>query len=205
MSRNLKIVSDAADIVSPPALPEFEAAPTRKCHTGWTAERQRKFIEHLALTGHVGEACALVGFSSSSVYRLRAKAGAESFARAWDAALRLSVTRLSAIAFDRALNGRVERFYKDSALVMERRMPSDYLLTWLLSRLDPAQFGSPSAKAVAATTGDAREAARNELPRLMASFRDIPPEECEVEPIDYLDGRLGETGSGEPIGDDEGE
>jgi hypothetical protein len=203
MSRNLKIVSDEADIVSPPTLPEFEAAPTRKCHAGWTAERQRKFIEHLALTGHVGEACALVGVSSSSVYRLRAKAGAESFARAWDAALRLSATRLSAIAFDRALNGRVERFYKDGALVMERRMPSDYLLTWLLSRLDPAQFGSPSAKALATATGDAREAARNELPQLMASFTDISPEECEVEPIDYLDGRLGETGSGEAIGDEE--
>jgi hypothetical protein len=203
MSRNLKIVSDEADLVPPPAVPEFETAPTRKCHAGWTAERQRKFIEHLALTGHVGEACALVGIASRSAYRLRAKAGAESFARAWDAALRLSATRLSAIAFDRALNGRVERFYKDGALVMERRMPSDYLLTWLLSRLDPAQFGSPSAKAVAATTGDARDTARNELPQLTASFTDISPEECEVEPIDYLDGRLGETGSGEPISDDE--
>jgi hypothetical protein len=35
----------------------------------------------------------------------------------------------------------------------------------------------------------------------MASFEDIPLEECECEPIDYLDDRLGETGSGEPIGD----
>jgi len=74
MSRKLKIVSDKADVVPPPELPEFDAAPTRKCHAGWTAERQRKFIEHLALTGHVGEACALVGVSSSSVYRLRAPA-----------------------------------------------------------------------------------------------------------------------------------
>ena len=203
MSRPLRSIEHSADVVPPPALPEFETAPTRKCHAGWTAERQRRFIEHLAHTGHVGEASALVGVSSSSVYRLRAKAGAESFARAWDAALRLSATRLGAIAFDRALNGRVERFYKDGALVMERRMPSDYLLTWLLSRLDPAQFGSPSAKALATTTGDPRDSARNELPRLMASFTDIPLEECEVEPIDYLDGRLGETGSGEPIGDEE--
>ena len=203
MSRKLKIVSDKADVVPPPELPEFDAAPTRKCHAGWTAERQRKFIEHLALTGHVGEACALVGVSSSSVYRLRAKPGAESFARAWDTALRLSATRLAAIAFDRALNGRVERFYKDGALVMERRMPSDHLLTWLLSRLDPAQFGSPSAKALAAATGNPFEAARTELPELMASFTDIPLEECEVEPIDYLDGQLGETRSGEPIGDEE--
>lgn len=202
MSRTLRIVEQAADIVPPP-VPDFETAPTRKCNAGWTAERQRKFIEHLALTGHVGEACAFVGISSRSAYRLRARPGAESFVRAWDAALRLSATRLAAIAFDRGLNGRVERFYKDGALVVERRIPSDYLLTWLLARLDPAQFGSPSAKALAAATGNQCEAARNALPELMASFTDIAPEECEVEPIDYLDGRLGETGSGEPIGDEE--
>ena len=31
----------------------------------------------------------------------------------------------------------------------------------------------------------------------------VPEEECATEGIDYLDERLGETGSGEPIGDDE--
>lgn len=203
MATKLKIVEQIADIVPAPTLPDFELAPTRKRHAGWTAERQRRFIEHLALTGNVGEACAIVGVSSSSAYRLRNKAGAESFARGWDAALRLCATRLAAIAFDRAVNGRAERFYKDGELAMERRIPSDYLLTWLLSRLDPLQFGSPSAKALAAATGDPRDKARNELPELMQSFEDIPADDCEVEPIDYLDGRLGETGSGEPIGDED--
>lgn len=203
MATKLKIVEQVADIVPAPTLPDFELAPTRKRHAGWTAERQRRFIEHLALTGNVGEACAIVGVSSSSAYRLRNKAGAESFARGWDAALRLCATRLAAIAFDRAVNGRAERFYKDGELAMERRIPSDYLLTWLLSRLDPLQFGSPSAKALAAATGDPRDKARNELPELMQSFEDIPADDCEVEPIDYLDGRLGETGSGEPIGDED--
>jgi hypothetical protein len=201
MATKLKVVEDVADIVPAPTIPEFETAPTRKRHAGWTAERQRRFIEHLALTGNVGEACAVVGVASSSAYRLRNKAGAESFARAWDAALRLCTTRIVAIALDRAVNGRVERHYKDGELVMERRIPSDYLITWLLSRLDPLQFGSPIAKALAAATGDPRDKARNDLPSLMASFEDIPLEECECEPIDYLDDRLGETGSGEPIGD----
>ena len=173
---------------------EFEIAPTRKQHSGWTAERQRKFIEHLSLTGSVGEACALVGVASSSAYRLRNKAGAESFARAWDAALSLAATRLAAIAFDRALHGRSERFYKDGELVMERKMPSDYLLTWLLSRLDPLQFGSPSAKALAAASGDPRERSRNSLPELTASLVDVAPEDCEAETGDYLDERLGEVG-----------
>jgi hypothetical protein len=203
MATKLKVVEDAADIVPAPTIPEFTPAPTRKRNAGWTAERQRRFIEHLALTGHAGEAAALVGLSSTSAYRLANKAGAESFARAWDAAYRLAATRASAIVWDRALNGRVERFYKEGELVMERRIPSDYLLTWLLSRLDPVQFGSPAAKALAAVTGDARDKARQELPGLIASFEDVPSEECAVEGLDYLDERLGEAGSGEPIGDEE--
>jgi hypothetical protein len=203
MATKLKIIEDVADIVPAPTIPDFDIAPTRKRHAGWTAERQRKFIEHLALTGNVGEACAVVGVASSSAYRLRNKAGAESFARAWDAALRLSPTRLVAIGLDRAVNGRVERHYKNGELVMERRIPSDYLLTWFISRLDPAQFGSPAAKALAAATGDPREKARNELPGLMASFEDVSEEDCPTEEIDFLDDRLGETGSGEPISDAE--
>jgi hypothetical protein len=203
MATKLKVVTDHADIVPAPVPPEFSTAPTRKRHAGWTAERQRRFIEHLSLTGNVGEACAIVGIASSSAYRLKNKAGAESFSRAWDAAIRLAATRLTAIMLDRAVNGRVERHYKDGELVMERRVPSDYLLTWMLARLDPVQFGSPTAKAYAIATGDPRDHARNNLPALMASFEDVSEEECPVEPIDFLDHRLGETGSGEPIEDHE--
>ena len=201
MATKLKVITDHADIVPAPTPPDFDIAPTRKRHAGWTADKQRRFIAHLSLTGHVGEACALVGVASSSAYRLKAKPGAESFSRAWDAALRLCPTRLVAIALDRAINGRVERHYKDGELVMERRIPSDYLLTWFIARLDPLQFGSPAAKALAAATGDPREQARAELPALMASFEDVPEEECPTEDIDYLDDRLGETGSGDPIPD----
>ena len=190
-----------ADIVPAPQVPDFEPAPTRKRNAGWTAEWQRTFLEHFALTGHAGEACARVGLSSSSLYRLCNRPGADSFVAAWNAARVLACTRGSAIAWDRAINGRVERFYKDGELVMERRVPSDYLLTWMLSRLDPVQFGSPAAKAQALATGDPREAARKSLPGLLDSLADVPPDECEVEEIDYLDGWLGETGSGDRITD----
>jgi len=193
MATKLKVVSEVADIVAAPQVPDFDPAPTRNQHSGWTAERQRKFIEHLSLTGSVGEAAALAGVSSRSAYRLRNKAAAESFARAWDAALSLSATRLAAIAWDRALHGRSERFYKDGELVMERKMPSDYLLTWLLSRIDPLQFGSPTAKALAAATGDPRDRSRNALPELTASLTDIPESECPIESGEYLDERLGEV------------
>ena len=193
MATKLKVVDDVADIV--PA-PDFTPAPTRKRRAGWTAERQRAFIERLALTGSVGEACAMAGVASSSAYRLRNKAGADSFARAWDAALVLAATRGAAIVWDRALNGRVERFYKDGELVMERRVPSDYLLTWLLARLDPLQFGSPAARALALAGGDPRDAARRDMPGLLGQLADVPVEECECDGGASIDHRLGEMGDG---------
>ena len=203
MATKLKIVEDVADTVPASNVPDFDPAPTRKRHAGWTVEKQRKFIEHLSLTGNVGEACAVVGVASSSAYRLKHKVGAESFSRAWDAALRLSPTRLVAIGLDWAVNGRVERHYRNGELVMERRIPCTRLLTWLISRLDPLQFGSPMAQARALAMGDPREQARCDLPVLMASFEDVPEEECPTESIDFLDDRLGETGAGEPISDQE--
>jgi hypothetical protein len=192
MATKLKIIDQSTDVVPAPEAPQFVPAPTRNRHAGWTAERQRKFIDHLSLTGSVGEAAAISGVTSRSAYMLRNKAGGESFARAWDAALSLAATRLAAIAFDRALHGRSERFYKDGELVMERKMPSDYLLTWLLARLDPQQFGSPGAKALAAAAGDPRERSRQSLPDLIASLTSVPHENCPIETADFLDERLGE-------------
>lgn len=205
MATKLKVIEEVADVVPAPQPPQsnpgahqsttlmgFDPAPTRNRHSGWTADRQRKFIAHLSLTGSVGESAALVGVTSRSAYMLRNKAGGESFARAWDAALQLAATRLAAIAFDRALHGRSERFYKDGELVMERKMPSDYLLTWLLSRLDPLQFGSPTAKALAAAAGDPRERSREQLPELTASLTDVDADECPAEAAGEIDQRLGE-------------
>lgn len=192
MATKLKIIDQSVEIAPTPEPPKFVPAPTRNRHAGWTADRQRKFIDHLSLTGSVGEAAAIAGVTSRSAYMLRNKAGGESFARAWDAALSLAATRLAAIAFDRALHGRSERFYKDGELVMERKMPSDYLLTWLLARLDPQQFGSPSAKALAAAAGDPREHSRQSLPSLIASLTSVPDDDCPIETADFLDERLGE-------------
>jgi hypothetical protein len=138
----------------------------------------------------------VVGLSSSSFYRLCNRAGSDGFVKAVGAARVLAATRGSMIAWDRALNGRVERFYKDGELVMERRIPSDYLLTWLLSRLDPLTFGSPAAKAHALAAGDPREKARKELPQLMAGFTDVSPQECECDEGEYIDDRLGEMADG---------
>lgn len=56
-------------------------------------------------------------------------------------AQQLAVGRLSALAFDRAIHGRVEQVYEYGTLVSENRVPSDRPLMWLLARLDPVRLG----------------------------------------------------------------
>lgn len=108
---------------------------------GWSADRQRYFLATLAETGSVHLASSAARLSARSAYKLRTRSPV--FAAAWDTALQLAVGRLSAIVFDRAINGRVEQLYQDGELVGERRVPSDKLLTWLLARLDPKRFALP--------------------------------------------------------------
>jgi hypothetical protein len=114
---------------------------SRKRLAGWSAERQRLFLENLAETGSVHLASAAARLSARSAYRLRARSPA--FAAAWDTADQLAVGRLSAIAFDRAINGRTEQVWQEGELVAEKRLPSDRLLMWLLARLDPRRFAAP--------------------------------------------------------------
>jgi hypothetical protein len=158
------------DLLSPavadgaPVLAEaFDGVPledSRKRLAGWSTERQRVFLGHLAETGSVHLACGAARLSARGAYRLRGRSPA--FARGWDLAVQLSVGRLSAIALDRAIYGRVEQVYNGGELVGERRVPSDKLLMWLLSRLDPKRFAlpweqrgdaDPQAEAVAAFGG----------------------------------------------------
>lgn len=145
------------------AAEPFDGLPlddSRKRLAGWSAERQRLFLCTLAETGSVHLAASAARLTARSAYRLRARSPA--FARGWDTAQQLSVGRLSAIAFDRAINGRIEQVYHQGELVGERRVPNDRLLTWLLARLDPRRFAlpweqrgdaDPQAEAVAAFSG----------------------------------------------------
>lgn len=143
--------AEPADAGEPeaPADPPVAAMPfdgvelpdSRKRLAGWSAERQRVFLTNLAETGSVHLACASARLSARSAYGLRARSPA--FAAAWDTADQLAVGRLSAIAFDRAIHGRTEQVWQEGALVAEKRLPSDRLLMWLLSRLDPRRFAAP--------------------------------------------------------------
>jgi hypothetical protein len=120
-----------AEAPAEPALPAtpFDGVPledSRKRLAGWSAERQRLFLTTLAETGSVHLAAAAARLSARSAYRLRARSPA--FAAAWDVADQLAVGRLSAIAFDRAINGRTEQVWQQGELVAEKRLPSDRLL-----------------------------------------------------------------------------
>lgn len=55
--------------------------------------------------GSVGKASRAVGMGRRSAYRLRDRAGAQSFAAAWDRALSMGRIRQFDYAMDRALNG----------------------------------------------------------------------------------------------------
>ena len=67
---------------------DFDPVPQlRKRRIGWDARRQRAFVALLAHTPSIGFAARKVGMSPQSYYRLVAKPGAESFAKAVDLAI----------------------------------------------------------------------------------------------------------------------
>ena len=164
------------DEVSVPALPvpagepiPFHPEPSRKAG-GWSAERHRLFIETLAETGSVHQAARSAGLSARSAYGVRVRSRA--FAAAWDAAQQLAVGRLSALAFDRAINGRVEQVYHEGNLVGEKRVPSERLLMWLLARLDPRRFAAPWERRKD-DLSDPQAEAHQDFPGLLDGLNDV--------------------------------
>lgn len=116
-----------------PALPEFEAVPRKTYrHDGWTPERQKAFIEALADTGCVTRAAAMVNMAQANCYTLRRAPGAESFRRAWDAALDFGLQRLKDIAFERAIEGQLVPVFVAGRLMGFRRKRNDALLMFCL-------------------------------------------------------------------------
>ena len=71
-------------------VPPFHPVPLRARADGWTPLRQAEFLGHLALTRSVSAAARAVGMARETAYRLRRRAGAASFAAAWDTGLGLA-------------------------------------------------------------------------------------------------------------------
>jgi hypothetical protein len=124
-------------------LPPFTPVP-RQCerHDGWTPERQRAFIEALADTGSVAAACKAVNMAQRGAYFLRRQPGAETFRKAWEAALQLGVQRIEDVVMDRALNGVEEPLYSYGKLVGTRTRYNDRLLMFILRNRAPERFAA---------------------------------------------------------------
>ena len=160
--------TDAAPIEATP----FDGIPlesSRNRLAGWSAERQKLFLTVLAETGQVHLAAAAARLSVRSAQALRVRSPA--FNAGWRMAEQLGAGRLAPIAFDRAINGRVEQVYQDGVLVAERRVPNDKLLMWLLARLDPKRFALPwEQRGDADPQADAAAA----FPALLDGLGDVP-------------------------------
>ena len=101
----------------------------RARHNGWSAIRQRKFLELLAQSGTVAQAAKAVGMSAKSAYALRKRPGAESFAKAWDDLQFQAQQQHFDRLMDIAMNGRlVPVRYRGKIVDWERRHDDRLLL-----------------------------------------------------------------------------
>ena len=84
--------------------PEFLAfipVPLRSRRDGWTPERQRAFIAAIAGGMASNHAARAVGMSKQTAHALRSRPGAESFAAAWEQAVRFAKTARRRKGMDR--------------------------------------------------------------------------------------------------------
>ncbi len=117
------------------SLPAAEAlAGHRQRMDGWSPARVAQFLDTLAETGCVRDAARVVGMSSVSAYRLRAKSPA--FAARWAQAMEAAQEGLVAIAYKRAVEGKETIIIRKGEEVERRISPSDAMLSLLVKRGD---------------------------------------------------------------------
>lgn len=102
-------------------VPAFVPVPGRHRADGWTALRQAAFLVALGRSGSVSKAAREVGMARETVYRLRSREGAESFAVGWDRVIGRKTGRAAKVTADerarRALDGLIKPTVYDGALV----------------------------------------------------------------------------------------
>ncbi|MEA3042057.1 MAG: hypothetical protein QOC65_1546 [Sphingomonadales bacterium] len=126
-------------------------------HDGWTPARMIHFLEILAATGCVADACKAVGMSVSAAYALRDRREGAAWGVAWQAVLRERArNRFSDENMGRAMNGCVEQIVKDGIVVAERRRHDNRLSMAVLTRLDKlaGAAGSDETKLLRAVSED---------------------------------------------------
>jgi hypothetical protein len=120
----------------------------RRCD-GLTPERQAVFLDALARCGVVGEAARAAGISRDTAYSLRNSAAGRAFALGWDAAVLISRGRMADELESRALNGVVDKIYRNGELWGERHRHDNRLAMAVLTRLDRQAEGLGEGAATA--------------------------------------------------------
>lgn len=112
---------------------------------GWTPQKQADFIDALAEYGMVRPAAQKVAMNTVSAYRLRAAPGGESFAAAWDEAIRIGQSALIDVAMDRAINGVTVPVFHGGKQIGERNWHDNRLLMFMLKQIFTRRFGRIAA------------------------------------------------------------
>ena len=115
---------------------DFLPVPVRPRADGWTAAKQAAFIGWLGDLGSVDEAAAMVGMSNAGAYKLRQRAGAESFAAAWDRTLLWAGESLMERSIRRAVTGVAIPVIRGGRVIGARRVHDDGLLIKLMKQVD---------------------------------------------------------------------
>ncbi len=123
-----------------PLIP-FIPAPLRARHDGWTVERQYEFIEALAETGCVIEACRRVGMSDTSAYNLRLRSDCQDFRHAWVVALDYASHRIDEDARMRSRRGVARPVFYKGEQVGEWRHFDERLTMFFLRTRIPERYG----------------------------------------------------------------
>jgi hypothetical protein len=179
------------------ARPRAAAVPLRPRRDGWTPERQVAFLDALAASGCVAEACAAVGLSRQAAYALRVRPEAQQFRMGWDAALDLGIRRLADACFTRAIEGTPVPHYYQGEVVGEHRRYDNRLAMFLLRYRDPLRYaasldqmvysGHPEGAGV--RFARARNAVADEATALPDGEQLAPHPSYAVEPIDTVAAR----------------
>ena len=135
-----------------PGLETVETETRHYRHDGWTPAARASFLDTLARSGVVTDACHEVQLSSQAAYALRNRDPL--FAAGWDAALSMARTRLADDLFHRAVHGTVDQIWKDGEVVAERHRHDNRLSIAVLNRLDARfdraeRFGDPALRVAA--------------------------------------------------------
>ncbi|WP_443028889.1 hypothetical protein, partial [Sphingopyxis sp. HIX] len=148
---------EAADdpAIDPDNLPEeLEFTPVEQLTKRWSgisAHKQRLFIAHLLGTGAVSMAAKAAGHTTSAFYQLRKRAGAASFAAAWDKAVEAGARRVADLLMEYAIYGVPETWSSQGRATMERRRPHLRAMQHIVGAHLPESVAGTLADGVSAT------------------------------------------------------